>query len=176
MNAGLANFILSRQYGFIQDGDLPEIIKLDPLCWLLVRCGAQHGRFSAPAQNIGQLVSTIEAAGDWVRDVSFPSQCIDEARAFVVALPVGHLDPIASHTPSHCKQCGTAYMTHICGCKFCAHCWLDCPRCGGLRRDTLQTVDEIIAVHHQNRQDFNEAECGGVFDGFDVTSDADPGL
>ena len=25
-------------------------------------------------------------------------------------------------------------------------------------------------------QDFNEADCGGVFDGFQVTSDADPGL
>jgi hypothetical protein len=23
---------------------------------------------------------------------------------------------------------------------------------------------------------FNEADCGGVFDGFTVTSDADPGL
>lgn len=26
------------------------------------------------------------------------------------------------------------------------------------------------------RPEFNEADCGGVFDGFQVTSDADPGL
>jgi hypothetical protein len=31
-------------------------------------------------------------------------------------------------------------------------------------------------VYRSPRCDFNEADCGGVFDGFCVTSDADPGL
>jgi hypothetical protein len=83
VNLALASLVLSKPYGFITDADLPAIIAADPLCWLLVRCGAQHGRFSAPAQNIAQLVATIEAAGDWVRDISFPSHVIEQARAFV---------------------------------------------------------------------------------------------
>ena len=87
MNRALATFILARQCGFIREADMPKLIELDRLCWLLVRCGAQHGRFSAPAQNIPQLIATIEAAGDWVRDVSFPTFVIDEARAWLAAHP-----------------------------------------------------------------------------------------
>ena len=34
----------------------------------------------------------------------------------------------------------------------------------------------ITKVETPARQPFNEADCGGVFDGFTVTSDADPGL
>lgn len=81
MTAAFANLILSKPYGFITLDDLPDIIAHDRLCWLLVRCGAQHGRFSAPAQNVAQLITTIEAAGDWVRDVSFPISVLEEARA-----------------------------------------------------------------------------------------------
>lgn len=35
----------------------------------------------------------------------------------------------------HCRDCGTAYASHICGCEFCPSCWLSCPRCGGHRKD-----------------------------------------
>jgi hypothetical protein len=129
MTAALANLIRSKPYGFITEQDIPAIIALDRLCWLLVRCGAQHGRFSAPAQNIAQLIATIEATGDWVRDVSFPSYLIDEARAFVAALPKGNPDPMAAH------------------------------------RRARHSLD-----------DFNEHDCGGVFDGTGIVSDADPGL
>jgi hypothetical protein len=34
----------------------------------------------------------------------------------------------------------------------------------------------VTARRQRPEFDFNEADCGGVFDGFSVTSDADPGL
>lgn len=38
-------------------------------------------------------------------------------------------------------------------------------------------VDAVIKVMEEPRPvEFNEADCGGAFDGFQVTSDADPGL
>jgi hypothetical protein len=34
----------------------------------------------------------------------------------------------------------------------------------------------VTARRQRPEFDFHEADCGGVFDGFSVTSDADPGL
>lgn len=44
------------------------------------------------------------------------------------------------------------------------------------------TLVDALQIHcgppldYRPAPDFNEADCGGVFDGFRVTSDADPGL
>lgn len=138
MTLALANLILSKPFGFVTDADLPQIIALDRLVWLLVRCGAQHGRFAAPAQDIPQLIATIEATGDWVRDVSFPSCLIDEARAFQAANP----PPLPEHARARLH----------------AH------------------VAKVLRNPKHSLDDFNEADCGGAFDGFTVSSDADSGL
>jgi hypothetical protein len=37
--------------------------------------------------------------------------------------------------PGHCRDCGTRYLTHSCGCNYCPGCWISCPRCGGHRKD-----------------------------------------
>lgn len=86
MNIPLANIVLSKPFGFVTEADLPAIIAADRLCWLLVRCGCQLGRFSCPAQNLAEMLKAVEAVGDYVRDVSFPSYVIDEAKAYMVAM------------------------------------------------------------------------------------------
>lgn len=143
MNLALASLVLAAPCGFVTDAQLPAIIAADRLCWLLVRCGAQHGRFSAPAQNIAQLIATIEATGDWVRDVSFPSYVIEEAKAFLTAhpTPVPPVNPLVF---------APVVKTH------------NETATGGLTFD--------------GEASFSESDCGGVFDGYQVTSDADPGL
>lgn len=50
---------------------LQELIRTDRLRPLLVRCG--RCRFTAPAQDVPFLVEAINKAGDYVRDISFPS-------------------------------------------------------------------------------------------------------
>ncbi len=74
----LQQFIASKPCGFITDADLPAIIELDRLCPLLVRCGGC--RFTAAAQYIAHMIKAIEAAGDYVRDVSFPVGSMERAQ------------------------------------------------------------------------------------------------
>lgn len=79
MNLATAQFALTKTFGFLRDTDIPQLVKLDRLQPLLVRCGAC--RFTCAAQDTPTLVSYVEAAGDYVRDVSFTSDVMDEARA-----------------------------------------------------------------------------------------------
>lgn len=74
MNA-LESFIASKPMGFITQADLPELIKLDRLCPLLVRIGG--GRFTCAAQDLEHLIACVIAGGDYVRDVSFPVGSIE---------------------------------------------------------------------------------------------------
>jgi len=59
---------------------------------------------------------------------------------------------------------------------------LRCGRCGGSIAFSLpvDVLREFVDSHAQcpprRRESFCEEECGGVFDGFSVSSDADPGL
>lgn len=76
MNA-LESFIASKPMGFIAQADLPELIKLDRLCPLLVRIGG--GRFTCAAQDLEHLSACVVAGGDYVRDVSFPVDSIERA-------------------------------------------------------------------------------------------------
>ena len=43
-------------------------------------------------------------------------------------------------------------------------------------RELAQAAAARAEAARQQRPLFDEADCGGVFDGFTVTSDADPGL
>jgi hypothetical protein len=78
MNAKLANFILVHPFGFLTDSEVPLLIAIDPLCLLLVRC--QQCRFLAPANQLQHIITALEFAGDYVRDVSFPDELIQDAR------------------------------------------------------------------------------------------------
>lgn len=122
MNA-LQQFIQSKPCGFLRETDMPELIRLDRLCPVLIRCGGC--RLTCAAQDAAHIIKAIEAAADYVRDVSFPVGSLERAAAW-------------RDERNHCQQCGTAVLSQS--------------------------------------QPFNEADCGGVFDGSQVTSDADPGL
>ncbi len=56
-----------------------------------------------------------------------------------------------------------------------------CGRCGGSIpfAEPVDVLRVFVDAHAQcpvRRESFCEEECGGVFDGFSVSSDADPGL
>ncbi len=59
-----------QEHPYVTDKVVEELVKLDRLCQLLVRCGGC--RFMCAAQDVQHLVRCIEAGGDYVRDVSFP--------------------------------------------------------------------------------------------------------
>ena len=82
-NPSLADAITS-QHGFITDQQLPELVNIDRLMLVLVRCG--NGRFLCPAQDAKHFIGIIEEhaqlqkdktgnalAGDHIRDVSLPA-------------------------------------------------------------------------------------------------------
>ena len=138
MNA-LQSFIQSKGFGgFLRDADMPELIALDRLCPVLVRCGGC--RFTCAAQDVEHLLKCIEAGGDYCRDVSFPVGSDERAAQWQPECPV---TPVAMFPASFVKP-----RPHT-------------PHGDAIRRLEVQ---------------FNEADCGGVWDGSQVTSDADPGL
>lgn len=72
MNTTYRDWILKhKQTGyFITDDGLKELIEINRLAPLLVRCGGC--RFVAGAQYIEFLIKAVEGMGDYVRDVSVP--------------------------------------------------------------------------------------------------------
>lgn len=163
MNA-FQRFIKALPCYFVTHDKLPELIELHRLCLCCVRLGGPGGRFFAPAQNVAKLLEYCEAAGDYVRDVSIATSEIETAHDW-------RPEPKADH----CRDCGTHYEKHnLCGCQYCPNCWLSCPRCGGRRRDSEQAPTKTVRLSESVM--FNESDCGGAFDGRQVTSDADPGL
>ena len=64
--------IRARRHGFVTSQDMAEIVTINRLQPLLVRCGGC--RFQAPAQDVARLIRLVEATGEeYVRDVSFPA-------------------------------------------------------------------------------------------------------
>jgi len=73
-----------KAYGyFIEDTMIPELLKIDRLLQVLVRCG--NGRFVCAVQDVSHFIQIIEEhsklktketgvqfQGDYVRDVSLP--------------------------------------------------------------------------------------------------------
>lgn len=155
MNLALAEFIASTEMGFLKDSDMPQLIALDRLCPVLVRCSC--GRFTCAAQDVPgfvKLVSTgIIGDGDkpgqqYVRDVSVTSGVLKDARGFMAAHK-RHEDAKASG-----KVTGDAYVVGQAGLATSS------PQPTRIRRGP----------------GFDESQCGGVFDGHGVVSDADPGM
>lgn len=138
----LQQFIKSKepQCGFLRDTDIAELVKLDRLCQILVRCGGC--RFTCAAQDVEHLEQCIKAGGDYIRDVSFPVGAFERAASWQPDCPVTPLSalPASFLAPRH-----TA----------------------GERAKARQLSDSVW---------FNESDCGGAFDGNQVTSDADSGL
>lgn len=66
-----------RSGGFLRDTDVDELQQIDRLCQVLVRCGGC--RFVCSAQDVAHLERCIEAGGDYVRDVSFPTGAMERA-------------------------------------------------------------------------------------------------
>jgi hypothetical protein len=120
MNPTLAQFILARPFGFVTEADMPQLIALDRLCPLVVRCGCC--RFICGAQDLATLLGYVRKAGDYCRDVSIHPETIAIAK----------------------KQ--------------------------------KPEPKPLTELWRRRLDEFNEADCGGVFDGRQVTSDADPGL
>ena len=128
---------------------MPELIKLDRLCPVLVRCGAC--RFTCAAQDCAHLLECIAAGGDYVRDVSFPVGASDRAASWVAG---------QSFTDVNSAKLGTFLQ----------------PKGATHALKPAHSTGYVDAWTREARGDFNEGDCGGVFDGFGVTSDADPGL
>lgn len=137
----LQKFIQSKPFGFLTEADLAELIKLDRLFPVLVRCGGK--RFTCAAQDCAEMIKAIEAAGDYVRDVS---------------CPVGSLERAANWKP----EGGLATVIY---------------RSANLRAANLiaPSANRKTGAPPFNYS-FNENDCGGAFDGHQVTSDADSGL
>lgn len=119
----LQKVIAGLPFGFVTSKDLPQIIAQDRLLQLLVRCGGC--RFTCAAQDVEHLIRCVAAGGDYVRDVSVPSDMFRAAQAAV---------ELEARSQS---------------------------RSGARRVATFNPYD---------------GDFGGAFDGFQVTSDADPGL
>jgi hypothetical protein len=125
----LQQFIRDNPY--LTDKTLPELVKLERLAQVLVRCGGC--RFVCAAQDVGHIVAALENAGDYVRDVSWP---------------VGSADKYSSWQPENMPE--------------------------SIKR--IYVARATPQPRRNPREDFNEAACGGTWDGFTVGSDADSGL
>lgn len=81
MTKELAKFILStKNSGYmLSEAEIRMVINMDRLCQLLWRCGTC--RFSAPAQYYDTLLNMVGKGGDYVRDISFTRQEIDQAKS-----------------------------------------------------------------------------------------------
>jgi len=71
-------FVAGLVFGCIDSSELKQLVQLDRLCPVLVRCGG--GRFFCPAQDVEHFVGIIGRDGtDYVRDVSVKSDICREA-------------------------------------------------------------------------------------------------
>ena len=103
-------------------------------------------RFTCAAQDCAHRIRCVEAGGDYVRDVSFP---------------VGSAERAESWKAPECPVTAVWMLPE-----------------SFLAPKVVKTHNETCAdgFTFDGEASFNEADCGGVFDGFSVSSDADPGL
>lgn len=140
-------YTASKNFGFLDSADVAVIAGADRLRQLLVRCGGC--RLTCAAQDFAHLSACIVAGGDYVRDVSLPAT----DKAMVNPPRPTELVILAPATATTKAEIGERYVES------------PQPRC-----DCGQVASVSHACH------FHEEDCGGVFDGNTVTSDADPGL
>ena len=143
----LQSFIASKPMGFLTEADMAELIKLDRLCPVLVRCAG--GRFTCAAQDAAHFIKCAKAGGDYVRDVSLPVGSIERAAGWVQEETIEKV----IHRAAVTKAAGLLAVAKP---------------ANQAARLARQTGDYSAY--------FDESQCGGVFDGNQVTSDADPGL
>lgn len=99
------------------------------------------------AQDVAHLEDCIVAGGDYVRDVSFPVGALERAAAYVPE-QFRSEHPIVPHTTPEQRASIVA----------------------------LAKENDAKRAQRWPMPSFDENDCGGVFDGNQVTSDADPGL
>lgn len=104
-------------------------------------------RFTCAAQCVQQMIGYVEAGGDYVRDVSLPST----DPVYAEPAHVAKAERITREVAQAVKGIGPGAVKTV----------ATPAECGRLAAAQLP---------------FNEADCGGTFDGFGVVSDADPGL
>lgn len=75
----LQQFIAARPFGFVNSAELETLIALNPLQLVLCRFGGC--RLLCPAQDAAKIIKALEAAGDYIRDVSIPCDDLQAARA-----------------------------------------------------------------------------------------------
>jgi hypothetical protein len=150
----------AKRHGFVTLPEVAVIAEADRLRLLLIRCGGC--RFLCSAQYVTHLIACIEAGGDYVRDISLPTT-----------------DPIWPKTPDPVNLALRAL--------------LNCPPIVTSEHHPLVIAARkalgmappippayipppVISGDVSPLLHFREEDCGGVFDGNTVTSDADPGL
>ncbi len=108
-------FIAGLGFGsFLRVNQMPELIALDRLCPVLVRCGGK--RFTCAAQDCAEMIRAVELGGDYVRDVSLPVGTDERAERWQPEAPVTSLRfvpqsftqprPPAAIFPRHCEAHG----------------------------------------------------------------------
>jgi hypothetical protein len=71
----LLKVLSKQQFGFVTKEDLDVLEVEMPNLPLLIRCGCD--RYVAQAQDAKAKMDYVEQTGDYVRDVSIPSQILD---------------------------------------------------------------------------------------------------
>jgi hypothetical protein len=147
VNLALAQFITARPFGFVVAADMDELIALDRLLPVLVRCGGC--RFTCPAQDVARIVTAILASGDYVRDIAVSALEVDRAREMCA---LAHAATKAREARGECDRIKRMESAGV-----------------------ISRHETPVSTFTQTSR-FNESDCGGAFDGVGVVSDADSGL
>lgn len=148
MNAFQIFLVKNTENGFMTAAQVEELVKLHRLCPCLVRCGCC--RFICAAQDVRYLSRAIHVVGDYVRDVCVTTTEIKNAPQWRPEPEPGRQTGQASPPPPAAAQVAA---------------WEQSVKDNPPKR--VEISDRVM---------FNEGDCGGVWDGFSVHSDADPGL
>lgn len=155
-------FIADKPFGFLKDTDMPALIEMDRLMPCLVRC--ERCRFTCAAQDVAHLLKCVRAGGDHVRDVSMAHGYKERAAAW-------HAPHVARPKPSPDLALATeANLKSPWKTRAPEMPW---------HSDDLMGSEEAVERHYnqpRSEREFNEADCGGVWTGSEVISDADPSL
>lgn len=136
-------FEIKHRHGFLTDGHIQDLARVDRLRQVLIRCGGC--RLLCAAQDALHLIDLIETGkdanglGDYIRDVSLPASD-----------PLYRNDYLTRTTPAHDQPQPLAQSRPV---------------------EKAKASIERALVPDDAFDDY-----GGAFDGFNVTSDADPGL
>lgn len=136
--------------GFLSDLDVEVLAETDRLRQVLVRCNGC--RFTCAAQDVKHLTAIVEASKvDWVRDVSLLSSDAAYSGDFSPRTVDGDYKPATLTTMAKGAL-------------------------AALSQPAIFPADVAAAKTWLNYGLHESSEYSGSYDGFSVTSDADPGL